>query len=391
VTGQGRAHFLVIPPSTMVEAMTTTQVLPSAQRLSGWPVSSADIRGFGRHLVEWVAPNWFAAVMGTGILATAAAGLPVGLANHLVVQGFAVGAWLLAALLLVGVSLITLAQWIYRPDLAHSHLWHPVRAHFYGAVPMALMTVGAGTLLAGPRLIGSAGAVRIDIALWTVGTLGGLLTTVAGPLLLVTGRLGAQARRPDAAFGGWLMPEVPPMVSASTGALLLPHCPAGQVRLTLLLSCYAMFGISLIASAVVGAQICTRLVRYGLPESRLVPTVWIVLGPLGQSVTAAVALGNGAFGLIYGLIGFGFALLWIWLAGAMTLRTARTGLPFAPTWWAFTFPVGTCVTAASALTRETGADVFAVFAVVLFAALLSAWLVVASKAVQSVHIDRCES
>ena len=40
------------------------------------------------------------------------------------------------------------------------------------------------------------------------------------------------------------MPIVPPMVSAATGALLIPHVASAQGRLTLLLGCYAMFGIS---------------------------------------------------------------------------------------------------------------------------------------------------
>jgi hypothetical protein len=44
------------------------------------------------------------------------------------------------------------------------------------------------------------------------------------------------------------MPVVPPMVSAANGALLIPHVGSAQGRLTLLLACYAMFGISLFAS-----------------------------------------------------------------------------------------------------------------------------------------------
>lgn len=32
---------------------------------------------------------------------------------------------------------------------------------------------------------------------------------------------------PDAAFGGWLMPVVPPMVSAANGALLIPYAAPG--------------------------------------------------------------------------------------------------------------------------------------------------------------------
>ena len=59
---------------------------------------------------------------------------------------------------------------------------------------------------------------------------------------------------PDAAFGGWLMPVVPPMVSAANGALLIPYARPGQGLLTLLLACYAMFGISPFASVIMITQ-----------------------------------------------------------------------------------------------------------------------------------------
>ena len=91
---------------------------------------------------------------------------------------------------------------------------------------------------------------------------------------------------PDAAFGGWLMPVVPPMVSAASGALLIPHLPPGQGRLTLLLACYAMFGISLFASVIIITQIWSRLVVHKPGPAIMVPTLWIVLGPLSQSVAA---------------------------------------------------------------------------------------------------------
>jgi tellurite resistance protein TehA-like permease len=104
---------------------------------------------------------------------------------------------------------------------------------------------------------------------------------------------------PDAAFGGWLMPVVPPMVSAANGALLipylpLPYLPPGQGRETLLLACYAMFGISLAASVIIITQLWSRLVTYKTLPAVMVPTLWIVLGLLGQSVTASGNLGTQA-------------------------------------------------------------------------------------------------
>ena len=97
-------------------------------------------------------------------------------------------------------------------------------AHFYGAAPMALLTVGSGALLVGKDLIGERLAVDLDWVLWTAGTLGGLFTAVTIPFLMFT-QLNVE---PDAAFGGWLMPVVPPMVSAASGALLIPHMAAGH-------------------------------------------------------------------------------------------------------------------------------------------------------------------
>ena len=130
---------------------------------------------------------------------------------------------------------------------ARGHLSHPVMSHFYGAPPMAMLTVGAGALLVGKDVLGERLAVDLDWVLWTAGTVTGLLSAFVVPFVMFT----SHSNDADSTFGGWLMPIVPPMVSASTGALLVPYAAPGQVRETLLLGCYAMFGLSLIASLVV--------------------------------------------------------------------------------------------------------------------------------------------
>ena len=163
-------------------------------------------------------------------------------------------------------------------------------AQYWGAPAMALMTVGGGTLLVGRDWLGLSAAVHIDWALWGLGTALGLITACWIPYLMMTRHEIAA----DGAFGGWLMPVVPPMVSAATGALLIPHVGSAQGRLTLLLACYAMFGISLFASVIIITQVWSRLVTHKPGAAVMVPTLWIVLGPLGQSVTAAGNLGTVA-------------------------------------------------------------------------------------------------
>ncbi len=255
---------------------------------------------------------------------------------------------------------------------------------------MACLTVGAGTLLVGTDLVGPAVALAIDVVLWTVGTMGGLASAVVVPYQMLRRRRLAVG----SAFGGWLMSVVPPMVSASTGALLVPHLPAGGPRVALLVACYAMFGISLVASVVVIIVLCHRLSAFPTGPARMVPTLWIVLGPLGQSVTAVNLLAGAAtvavpgatadvlhtFGIDYGVVVLALALTWGVYAATATVRTVRHGgLPFSLTWWSFTFPLGTCVTGANGMALHTGATGWVVAATVLFAVLLGAWLVVAGR------------
>ena len=333
-------------------------------------------------------PNWFASVMGTGIVATAAATLPVQWPG---LRGFATAIWLLAAGWLLVLASAEIVHWTRHRQAALGHARNPVMVQFYGAPPMALLTVGAGALLLGPALIGAQASLMIDAVLWPLGTLAGLASSLAVPYLMFT-RLRAA---PDAAFGGWLMPVVPPMVSAATGALLIPHLPAGQPRLTLLLACYAMFGISLIASMVMITLLWQRLVRHSIGPAAMVPTLWMVLGPLGQSITAAGLLGTAArlvlpypygpvfqaFGVVYGVPVWGFAVLWAALATAITIRAARARLPFTLTWWSFTFPVGTLVTGTTSLALHTGGSVFRWAAVGLYLVLVGAWALVSARTV----------
>lgn len=349
----------------------------------------------GAPVFGFVGPNWFASVMGTGIVAVALAGLPFRVPYGAPV---AVAVWALSAVLLLVVVAATVLHHHRHPQVARGHLDDPVMSHFYGAPAMALMTVGAGAMVAGYRLIGSGPALALGALLWTIGTLLGLTTAVLVPYRA----LSAHEVREDSAFGGWLMPVVPPMVSAATGALLVPHLPAGQGRETLLVGCYAFFGLTLVASFVLISLIWGRLLRHGTGAAAAVPTLWIVLGPLGQSVTAAHHLGlvapdvlpapygTGfqALGLVYGVPVWGFAMMWLALAAMITVRTARAGLPFSLTWWSFTFPVGTVVTGTSGLAALTGLVVLQVVAGLLFALLVVAWATVLVRTLRGVCSGR---
>lgn len=330
-----------------------------------------------------IGPNWFASVMGTGIVANAAATLPLDVPGRYAVARLV---WLLAAALLVALTAATAVLWTRHRAAARAHAADPAMILFLGAPPMALLTVGAGTILYGPDLLGRSAALGIGAVLWVLGTLTGLACCVAVPYVMIT----RHRPRLDTVFATWLLPVVPPMVSAATGPLLIPHVGGHQARLALMLACYAMFGISLFATLALLPVIWARLFLRGTGPAAMVPTLFIVLGPLGQSVTAAHTIGAvaggvlparaaeacEAFALLYGVPVLGAALAWFGLAGALVVRARRRGLPFALTWWSLTFPVGTCVTGASGLAAQTGAQALRWVAVALFVLLAAAWAVV---------------
>ncbi|MFS0694986.1 TDT family transporter [Streptomyces nitrosporeus] len=340
----------------------------------------------GSPLLRHFGPNWYAPVMGTAVVATAGSALPVRVPG---LRGLCLLVWALSAVMLLAVLAARAGHWALHRDQGRAHLLDPAVAPFQGCMPMALLAVGAATLTAGRDLIGHTAAVTVHALLFTLGTVTALAVAVVVPYLMVV----RHRRGPGAASPVWLLPLVAPMVSAAVGPALVPELPPGQWREALLLGCYAMFGMSLLATLVVLPLVFGRLVHHGPLPLALTPTLCLVLGPLGQSTTALGALADvapdaigapyasalGAFAVLYGVPVMGFALLWIALTAALVVRAARRGMTFSMTWWGFTFPVGTCVTGSAGLARHTGLAAFDWLTVALYAALLTGWAVAAVR------------
>ncbi|MFF5262816.1 TDT family transporter [Actinomadura viridis] len=339
-------------------------------------------------------PQWYASVMGTAIVANGAAALPVR-PPGLRAFGFAV--WALSFVLLgcvIAARVTHIAR--HRGEAKRQLLDEPSTAFFYGCPPMALLAVGHGTLLYGPGPLGTRAAVTIDAVLWSAGAAYAVAVACGIPYLMIT-----RWRLEGGALPGWLLPVVAPMVAAALGPPLVPHLPPGQAQTTLLYACLAMFGASLLGTLLLLPGIWTRLTRDGLGPAFLTPTLFLVLGPLGQSTTAVKQFADAAataapgyagamraFVLLYGVPVLGFALMWLIMAGAANVRALRRGMPFAMTWWAWTFPVGTCVTGAAGLARHTGLHAFIAVALALYVLLTAAWAVVAARTVHGAYTGR---
>lgn len=83
-----------------------------------------------REVVRHLGPNWFASVMGTGIVANAAATLPLQFPG---LRTAATVVWAGAALLLLVLAAAWTVHWIRHRDIALAHGNNPVMSQFYGA------------------------------------------------------------------------------------------------------------------------------------------------------------------------------------------------------------------------------------------------------------------
>ncbi|MFE0511767.1 TDT family transporter [Streptomyces sp. NPDC058964] len=339
--------------------------------------------------VRHLGPNWYASVMGTAIVGSAGAALPP-LGDGL--RPACAAVWALSCVLLLALLGARALHWAHHRDQARAHLLDPAAAPFYGCLSMALLAVGGGAMAVGRDWIGTGAAVVLDGVLFVAGTVVGLAAAVAVPYLMAV----RHRTEPGQATPVWLLPLVAPMVSAALGPALVPHLPAGQPRESLLFACFAMFGLSLLATLLMLPLVFARLITGEALPLALTPTLFLVLGPLGQSTTAVGRFadvapgvvpapydqGFGLLAVLYGVPVMGFALLWLGLATAHVVRARRHGMGFAMTWWAFTFPVGTCVTGSAALARHTGLAGYDWLAVALYGVLVAAWAAAAAGTVR---------
>jgi C4-dicarboxylate transporter/malic acid transport protein len=349
-----------------------------------------------RLAIAKVGPLWFTGVMGTGILAVTIGTSPIALP-----EGGTISAalWLLASAALAVLLAIFAISGMRDTARIAKTFSDPAAMQACGAPPMAFFTVAVGALTIGRHVVPPEVAVAAAQVLFLIGLLGAIGTAFLVPFLMITRHELAT----ETTSATWLLPVVPLIVASVPSALLIPTWP-DELRSSMLAIGYALWGAGIALASVVIVLHYARLMQYRAPESGSVTSVWLVVGPLGQSIAGLNALDHAAAGIfpasasllssvgvIYGLTTWGFAVYWLLLAIMLTLRAVKTKLPFALGWWAFTFPVGVLTAGTYSLTALTESPLFRFAGLVLLTLLAVMWtLVVAATTRQALRELRAE-
>ncbi|SEN40214.1 C4-dicarboxylate transporter/malic acid transport protein [Pseudomonas sp. ok272] len=345
-----------------------------------------------RDVIRQFTPNWFAATMGTGVLALALAQLPVASPG---LHALAEGLWLFNIFLFVLFSLMYAARWVLYFDEARRIFGHSTVSMFFGTIPMGLATIINGFLVFGLPRWGQ-GVVHVAEVLWWLDVAMSLACGVLIPYLMFT----RQEHSIDQMTAVWLLPVVAAEVAAASGGLLAPHLTDAHGQLVMLVTSYVLWAFSLPVAFSVLTILVLRMALHKLPHESMAASSWLALGPIGTGALGMLLLGGDApaifaanglpgvgevaagIGLIAGITLWGFGLWWMLIAVLITVRYLRDGIPFNLGWWGFTFPLGVYSLATLKLASTLNLTFFSVFGSVLVLLLAVMWLIVSKRTLQ---------
>lgn len=323
--------------------------------------------------------NWFTFVMGIGIVAALTYTSPVPFSGlHII----GITLFFLANVVFILALGLWSWRWIHHTDEALKDFSDPGKILFYGALAMSINVIGNDYLVIGRHLLTPTTALMISKALWLCGVAVALFTVITVPYLLFV----AHKVSLEDTHASWLIPVVPPIVAAATGAKLIPYWSTLSWQLFFTILILAMFGMTFFLFIMISSLYYSRLVYCSKLSGSFVPSVWILIGPIGMSMTLFSTLpsvtqpflaswnsGFQALGFIFAISMWGIGLWWIVIASLYSLlhlSKKENKLPFSLGWWSYVFPLGSFTTGTYALNEFLGNSFFAIAGFIQFAALL---------------------
>jgi len=288
-------------------------------------------------IVKKFAPSWFASVMGTGILAMTS----LFYSQYLLILKFiSIFLFYLNVALFFILLIPWTLRWILFRKEALADLEHPIISNFYATIAIGMLVLAANFIVIGKNIV-------LGEAFWFIGT---FLTIFFGTLTPFIMCKGTHVKL-DHINPAWFIPPVGLIVIPIPGGLLIPHF-SGILKEFVIFLNYFGWGSGFFLYLALFAICLYRSILHRPLANILAPTIWINLGPIGAGTVALVNLvKNSVFVyekpfFVFGMLFWGFGIWWVLMAVVMTLYYIKEyHLPYALSWWAFTFPLGAYVAA----------------------------------------------
>jgi tellurite resistance protein len=220
-------------------------------------------------------------------------------------------------------------KWIVCSHRARAEFNDPVSVTFFPTFPIGTLLIASGVL---PY------SIEIARALWIAAA--GLTLLFA---LIIVRRWIIRGANLGHVTPQWFMPVVGNIV-ASIGAPQLGYTELG----------WFFFSVGLFFWIVLFTIIFFRLVLHDRLPAVLRPTLFIFLGPPAVAFIAYITL-NGEIDNFARILFYSAVLIALLLA---SMAPSFMSLPFAPTWWSFTFPLDAFANAGLHYSTKMGSQLF---------------------------------
>ncbi|WP_035691127.1 SLAC1 anion channel family protein [Azospirillum halopraeferens] len=265
----------------------------------------------------------------------------------------------LAALAFVAVAALYLTKAVKHPAAVRHEFDHPVRTNFFPAMSIGLMILAGGALPHAPA------AAEV---LWVAA-----VALHLGFALAIMGRWISRNLELHAFNPAWFIPVVGNVLAPLVGVKL------GHVEVS-----WFFFSVGLVFWLALFPILLYRVIFHDMMPARLVPTLVIFLAPPAVGFLSWMQL-NG------GVLDAGARLLFFTALFTALLLVRLSGLflkvPFAVSWWAFTFPSAAMAIAAIGYHQAVGGTVSAVMAGLFLAAATVIVAVVSGRTVKALIDD----
>ena len=338
--------------------------------------------------IEHFNPAWFAAVMGTAVVP-----LAISFLTGSWVRAVAAAFTIISVVMFVGILIPWTLRFFMSYDAVRHDLHHPIAASFFPTMPIAIIIIALDLLKYPDMFFAVETSREIAFWMWLVGSIG---IYVAGFVVLPKIYRSAAIELSHANFG-WFIPPVAKLLIPVAG-FELAMLFSDRFELTFGLS-IASFGIGFFLYLFVGSLVYHRYVLEALPVSKFAATSFIAIAPMAIIAVALFKMMHlfeagtpldidahaiGAISVLGILAAWGFAAWSFVMAVIIVIAYVRhLDLPYALSWWAYTFPLGSLGVATGVAWKVSGFESIRWFYIAVIIALFAAWITVAVRTLRA--------
>jgi C4-dicarboxylate transporter/malic acid transport protein len=323
-------------------------------------------------VIKNFAPSWFASVMGTGILAITS----LIYSQYLpFLKGVAVALFYFNVILFFVLLVPWTLRWVFFTKEALDDLQHPVISNFYATIAIAMLVISANFIIIGDNVL-------LGEVFWFAGAALTIVFGVLSPFIMFKGKHVTL----DHINPAWFIPPVGLIVIPIAGSLLIPHQTGFFKELVIFINYFGWGSGFFIYLSLLAVCVYRFILHPPLPNV-LAPTIWITLGPIGAGVISLVNLTRESPFItvkepifVFALIFWGSGIWWVLMAILMSLYYMKElKIPYALSWWAFTFPLGAYVGGSHAVAQLFHLQIIDFIGFALYLLLVFLWSMTLTK------------